>query len=123
MSCPQGVLLGKMDIRNAYRNVPVHPDDHWLLGISWKGGIFIPFGLRSTSKIFNAMADGLEWVVQENRVKEIYHYLDDFLVLGAPKSTKCADGLHTLAHWTTWLGFPEQKRRWKGHQPDSHFLG
>ena len=34
----QGTLMAKMDIRNAYRNIPVHPDDRWLLGMSWQGG-------------------------------------------------------------------------------------
>ena len=123
----QGALLAKVDIRNAYRNVPVHPDDRWLLGMSWKGGIFIdtvlPFGLRSAPKIFNTMADALEWVVRENGVREIYHYLDDFLVLGAPKSTDCADGLHTLMHWTTWLGFPIAEEKVEGPSTRLTFLG
>ena len=30
----RGALLAKMDIRDAYRSVPVHPDDRWLLGMS-----------------------------------------------------------------------------------------
>ena len=28
-----GTLLAKVDIRNAYRNLSVHPDDGWLLGM------------------------------------------------------------------------------------------
>ena len=72
----RGAFLAKVDIRNAYRNIPVHPDDRWLLGMSWQGEVFIdtvlPFGLRSAPKIFNAVADALDWVV---RVGEIYHYL------------------------------------------------
>ena len=28
----RGALLVKFDIKSAYRNVPVHPDDRWLLG-------------------------------------------------------------------------------------------
>ena len=62
----RGALLAKVDIRNAYRNIPVHPDDRWLLGLSWKGDIFIdtvlPFGLRSAPKIFNSVADALDRV-------------------------------------------------------------
>ena len=30
-----GSLLGKVDIKSAYRVVPVHPDDRWLLGMQW----------------------------------------------------------------------------------------
>ena len=41
----------------------------------------LPFGLRSTPKIFTAMADALQFVLQENGVHQIMHYLDDFLLL------------------------------------------
>lgn len=89
-----GTHLAKVDIQNAYMNIPVHPDDQWLLDLSWRGGVFIdtvlPFGLCSAPKIFNAVVDALEWVVKKNRVKEIYHYLDDFLVVGAPECMQMA---------------------------------
>ena len=31
----RGALLAKFDLKAAYRNVPVHPDDRWLLGMVW----------------------------------------------------------------------------------------
>ena len=53
----------KADIHEAYRTVPVHPQDQVLLGVQWNGCIYInkmlPFGLRSAPKRFSAMADGL----------------------------------------------------------------
>ena len=59
----QRAQLAKIDIKSAYRMLPVHPDDHWLLGMRWEGMLFIdaalPFGLRSTPKIFMAVADAL----------------------------------------------------------------
>jgi len=59
-----GALLAKVDIKSAYRLVPVHPDDRPLLGVMWKGAYYIdamlPFGLRSAPKIFTAVADALE---------------------------------------------------------------
>lgn len=49
-----GCLLSKVDIKQAYRMVPVHPEDRHLLGMEWDGGIFIdsalPFGLRSAPR-------------------------------------------------------------------------
>ena len=30
----RGTQLAKVDIQAAYRNMPVHPDDRWLLGMS-----------------------------------------------------------------------------------------
>ncbi len=44
-------LMAKIDIKSAYRIVPIHPDDRWLLGMTWEGRVFVdatlPFGLRS----------------------------------------------------------------------------
>ena len=78
-----GVKLAKFDIENAYRIAPVHPDDRSLLGMAWKGQLYIdtdlPFGLHSSPKIFNAVADALQWILEQEWV-ETLHYLDDFLV-------------------------------------------
>ena len=29
----KGALMAKFNLKAAYRNVPVHPDDRWLLGM------------------------------------------------------------------------------------------
>ena len=93
----RGALLAKIDIESAYRLVPVHPDDRYLLGIRWKGKIVVdgmlPFGLRSAPKIFTMVADTLEWVIRKAGVKQIAHYLDDFVVIGQPASDECAESL------------------------------
>jgi len=36
-----GTLLAKFDLKSSYRNVLVHPDDRWLLGMEWKGQLFV----------------------------------------------------------------------------------
>ena len=62
------VQMAKMDIERANRMVPVHPQDRYLLGMQWEGQVYVdaalPFGLRSAPKIFNALADGLEWIAK-----------------------------------------------------------
>lgn len=64
----KGSLMAKMDIESAFRIVPVHPDDRPLLGMKWDTQLYIdctlPFGLRSAPKIFNSIADALEWIVK-----------------------------------------------------------
>ena len=64
MSYGRGALMIKVDIHNAYRVVPIHPDDRWLMGISWKGAVYVDtallFGLRSAPKLFTAIADAAE---------------------------------------------------------------
>lgn len=65
----RGALLAKIDLKSAYRAVPVHPQDRWLLAMRWKNKTFIdcmlPFGLRSAPKIFTALADALQWVMEQ----------------------------------------------------------
>ena len=46
----------------------------------------MPLGLRSAPKIFTAIADALEWCMAKEGVQAVYHYLDDFIVLGASGS-------------------------------------
>ena len=47
-------LMGKVDIKSAYRIIPVHPSDRHLLGMFWHGCYYIdltlPFGLRSACR-------------------------------------------------------------------------
>ena len=47
----QGSLLTKFEIQSAFRLLPIHPTDHYLLAMRWKQRLFIdtclPFGLRS----------------------------------------------------------------------------
>ncbi len=83
--CGKGALLAKLDLESAYRIVPVHPSDHWFLGMKWKGALYVdaalPFGLRSAPKIFNAVADALLWIMGFQGVPLGIHYLDDFLLV------------------------------------------
>ena len=113
---PRGALLAKIDIESAYRLVPVHPLDRPLQAVEWGGALYVdpmlPFGLRSAPKIFNALADGLEWYLGHLGIRFVFHYLDDFLVVGPPASPECAKALAVLDSVCAWLGIPiaEHKR-------------
>lgn len=56
-----GSEMAKIDIASAFRLIPVHPDDRYLLGMKWNNQVFIdqqlPFGLRSAPVLFNGFAD------------------------------------------------------------------
>ena len=84
----RGCQLTKLDVEAAYRIVPVHPDDHPLLGLCWDGQVFLdttlPFGLCSAPKILNTVVDGLHWVLEQEGL-EVLHNLDDFLLFEAPE--------------------------------------
>ena len=57
----KGAIMAKMDIRQAYSNIPIHPSNRVLLGMQWRGAMYVdatlPFGLRSLPIIFSALAD------------------------------------------------------------------
>ena len=123
----RGALLAKVDVKSAYRNVSIHPDDRWLMGMLWEGGLYIdtalPFGLRSAPKIFTAIADAVEWVVKQEGVDFVLHYLDDFLLVGAPASQECTGALTTLLSVFDRLGLPVATDKLEGPGCQLTFLG
>ena len=123
----RGTMLAKTDIKSAYRIIPVHPADRLLLGMEWQGNIFIdtrlPFGLRSVPLIFTAIADTLEWVVKQQGVQYLYHYLDDFITCGPPGTSECQLNMHKLLGCCSQLGIPIAQDKTEGPTTCLAFLG
>ena len=119
--------MAKVDIQQAYRNVPIHPQDRWLLGMLWEGRIFIdtimPFGLRSAPKIFTALADAVEWVLQQRGVRFVIHYLDDFFLVGGTEYAACALQLKIILDTFQELGLPIALNKLEGPSTRLTFLG
>ena len=124
---PQGALLTKLDVESAYRLVPVHPVDRPLQAVEWSGRIYVdpmlPFGLWSAPKLFNAIADALEWCTRRGGVRHVFHYLDDFIVVGPPGSSECAEALKTLDRTFAQLGVPIADHKRDGPTTCITFLG
>ena len=59
-----GEILEKLDIKQAYRYIPVSPLDRRYLGMQWGGNFYIdaalPFGLRSAPLLFTALANAVQ---------------------------------------------------------------
>ena len=122
---PRGASLAKFDMANAYRNLPVHPDDRPLLGMHWKGNLYIdmalPFGLRSAPKIFTALADALLWILETYGVDGI-HYLDDFLIF-ADSEEECEEALQLALRVFARLGVAVAVHKTDGPSYRITFLG
>ena len=56
----------------------------------------------------------MEWVVLVHGVSELFHYLDDFLVVGAPNSIECAEHLTTLLAIFNDLNIPVATKKLDG---------
>ena len=123
----RGSLLAKVDVRKAYRNIPIHPAGRSLLGMVWEGKLFIdtalPFGLRSAPNVFTAVADAAEWIAQQEGVDRIIHYLDDFLVVGPPKSYRCKQHIDKVLELFQDLGLPVAPSKLEGPATCLCFLG
>ena len=82
------VLLAKVDIKEAYRTIPIHPAERSFLGLYWKRQMYVdcqlPFGLASTPAIFSAVGKALQWLLHQRGIQAVVHCLDDFLFIGCP---------------------------------------
>ena len=114
----KGSLLAKADIEEAYRMIPVHPEDRLLLGVIWEGQLYLdkvlPFGLRSAPLIFSAIGDAIEWITRQKEVELVFHYVDNFIVVGDANSSSCSQGLATLLQTFADVGAPVEPGRCEG---------
>ena len=123
----RGAMLAKMDIKQAYRNIPVHPEDRALLGMKWQGRAFadkvLPFGLQSAPIIFTAFADDLQWLIQKQGVESIFHYLDNFITVGKPGSPECEINMKIMEQMCKDTGTPVEEDKCEGQATTIRFLG
>ena len=120
-------FLAKLDIESAYRIVPVHPLDRIHLGMEWHGKLYVdtalPFGLRSAPKIFNALADGLLWMLQAEGIQPCIYYLDDFLLFSDSDLLSSRDQLAKTLRVCQSLGVPISEHKTEGPTHCLTFLG
>ena len=127
VSLGRGTHLAKLDLESAYRMLPIHPDDQPLLGMKWRDRVWIdttlPFGLRSAPKIFNVMADCLQWILENKGSCKVIHYLDDFLFMGEPGSQQCGESLQLALNTCQRLGVRVSMEKLEGPSTQISFLG
>lgn len=96
-----GTLMAKLDLKDAYKHIVVHPDDWDLLGLTLHQNgqtqyfvdVTLPFGLSSAPRIFTEVADALAYIMLNNGVTYVDHYLDDYFTIGPPGSPICASNM------------------------------
>ena len=94
----------------------------------WEGKYYLdlalPFGLRSAPAVFTRFADVLQKLFEhKGHVPHILHYLDDFLIVGAPASTQAQDNLQSCERLCEALGVPLAKEKTEGPSTSITFLG
>jgi hypothetical protein len=108
-------LMSKIDLKDAYKNIMVRPDDWHHLGSTWvnesgETEFFIdhvlPFGLRSSAMLFDLFASALEFSMYVNKCSNVIHYLDDFYTCGKAGTSECASNLSIMLQTCEVLGMP-----------------
>ena len=88
-----GYFLSKIDLKSAYRSVPIHPSNYAGTGLKWKfkgnKGKFtyfvdtrLPFGGKRSPEIFNRLTQAVRRIMARKGYNAIVVYLDGFLVIG-----------------------------------------
>ena len=100
-----GAWMAKIDLKSAFKHIVVRPDQWHLLGMhldadSGEREYFfdatLPFGLRSSPKIFNEFTKAIVYIARtQEGVKNIFGYLDDFFVVASSRE-ECAENLSRL---------------------------
>ena len=119
--------MAKIDLKTAFRMVPIVADEWDLLGFHWKGKYYVdtclPFGLRSARYIFNQFASAFHWIMATNYVADLIHYLDDFLLAGPPGQPTCSESTETKLRVCERLGIPVALDKLEGPATTITFLG
>jgi hypothetical protein len=106
----RGCFMAKVDIKAAYRCVPVRPADWPLLGMCWEGAFYfhttLPFGLKSSCHLWERYATAAQWCLQDCfGVENIEHYVDDSF-LAAITCAAADDQLSRVRLGMSTLGMP-----------------
>ena len=127
-SLGNGAQMAKVDLKFAFRIIPVQKQDWELLGIHWHNQYYVhtclSFGLRSAPYLFNQFADALEWILKTSYgLRWVIHYLDDYLILGPPNSDLCRKFLQDFLTVCALLGIPVATEKVEGPLTVLAFLG
>ena len=121
-------LLGKSDIKSAFRLLPVSPQFFDQLGFKFDGKFYfdkaMPFGCSIACKTFESFSTFLEFVVaRQASAGKLLHYLDDFLFGGKSGTNQCAHIMSLFQEKMKLLGVPIADKKTEGPTTRICFLG
>ena len=87
-----GALMAKYDVKTAYRNIAIHPENRYLFGM-WCRNPYYSTSASPSPLSFalpNRIASAVEWILHNNYDERIFLYhLDDFLTMTPAGSPGC----------------------------------
>ena len=123
----QGSWLCKCDIKEAFKQLPIHPKLWHLHGIKWQDQYYfftrLVFGSRSSPKIFDTLSQAIVWIAQNNfGIDHILHLLDDFLTIARPEAEPMRN-MALLSMLFNQLGIPLAEHKTVGPCHKLEYLG
>lgn len=126
-SAGPGCFLAKTDVKNAFRIIPIHPNDYGLLGMQWRGLYYydrcMPMGCSSSCLTFETFSTAVEWIARNKlKIDYILHILDDYLLV-APTEQLCQQQLDLFLSLCSYLGIPIAPEKTCGPSTTMSFAG
>ena len=122
-----GCFMAKTDVKNAFRIIPIQPQDYHLLGICWRGlycyDRCMPMGCSSSCKTFEIFSSAVEWIAREkSHIDHILNRLDDVLIV-SPSHDLCKQQLDLFLMLCHYLGIPMAPEKTIGSSSTISFAG
>ena len=128
----QGDFLAKVDLKSAYRSVPIHPSNFQATGLQWQFAgesnptylydTKLPFGAQLSPEIFHRLTQSVRRMMARRGYSAMVVYLDDFLII-TPDYESCVMALNTLITLLRQLGFSIAWHKVVGPSQKLTFLG
>lgn len=123
----RGALMTKIDVKSAYRCLPIRPQDWHLLGMKWRGKFYydvcLGFGLSSSCALWEEYATAAEWVFKSLGFEALVHYIDDTLFVCPPGLAQAECKKQLLLSVFKFLGIPVSIEKLEGPVTGLLFLG
>lgn len=106
-----GYFVAKIDIKSAYRHIPIHPRSQEATGLEWTFAdgttrymydVKLPFGARASPTHFHRISQSIKRMM-ERRGYNVVAYQDDFLCVAETYDT-CLDAWVTMIELLLQLG-------------------
>ena len=123
-----GCYFFKVDIRHAYRNIPIHPKNWELLAFRWNGEVWVDtrlvFGLATAPEVWTRFSGAVVWMLKKEGTDHVAVYIDGYCGVATEKQ-EAEEKMRQLLKLLEELGLPVNWKPGKVVEPCQRikFLG
>lgn len=122
-----GSYMAKTDVKDAFRLLPISPQDYHLLGLHFDGLLYfdrcLPMGCSLSCNYFECFSTALQWIAKTYfGISMMTHILDDFFFVSSSREGALKD-LQSFLSLCNYLGVPLAQDKTVGPEQTLSFLG